>query len=151
MENGTQTYSRPHEADSAASQAEVGDRVSADGRGKGRTVMTPGHAAYEAFRKAFPTEDWGPWNSSGVTDGQGHGGWEAVARAAIGAAASGMQAQRGLDAEQPQIAPELVTLRTRLEAFASGLERHHARGGRSAVALAKLNMARMIRELLEES
>ena len=43
---------------------------------------------------------------------------------------------------------EQDALRTRLEAFADGLERHHARGGRSAVALAKQNMAREIRTAL---
>lgn len=56
-----------------------------------------------------------------------------------------------IDAEQPRAEAELAVLRMRLEAFAAGLERHHARGGRSAVALAKLNMSHMIREILEES
>jgi hypothetical protein len=48
-------------------------------------------------------------------------------------------------------AEKLAVLRARLEAFADGLERHRARGGRSAVAMAKLNMSHMIREILEES
>lgn len=48
---------------------------------------TDGQAAYEAFRKAFPLEDWGPWERIGHSlNGDEQPGWEAIAAAGAAAA-----------------------------------------------------------------
>jgi hypothetical protein len=47
---------------------------------------TPGRAAYEAFQRAFPAEDWGPWDKLGQFDGdEPRTGWENIATAATDA------------------------------------------------------------------
>lgn len=45
---------------------------------------TPGHAAYEAYRIAFPGEDWGTWALIGDSDADNHPGWEKIAQAVAG-------------------------------------------------------------------
>lgn len=46
------------------------------------TAVSPERAAYEEFRRAFPTEDWGPWELLPAEDRQG---WRRVADAGAGA------------------------------------------------------------------
>ena len=58
-------------------------------------AVTPGRAAYEAFQKAFPSEDWGPWDGIEVACDE-HAGWEAIAAAG---AATGLNELRELVAE----------------------------------------------------
>lgn len=47
------------------------------------TAVSPERAAYEAFRRAFPTEDWGPWELLPAED---RPGWRRIAEGAAGAA-----------------------------------------------------------------
>lgn len=53
------------------------------------TEVSPGQAAYEAFQRAFPSEDWGPWDGlDDIPPDEGEAaprpGWEAVALAGCG-------------------------------------------------------------------
>lgn len=60
--------------------------------------QVPEQAAYEAFRKAFPSEDWGPWDSPNVSDAESRDGWKSVAQAAIDARAAAVATPERWDA-----------------------------------------------------
>lgn len=94
------------------------------------TGPTPGHAAYETFRRLFPGEDWGPWELIGGTDEENQPGWERIAQAAVDAASvpslilkfdgklteeQVTEIRAALDrAVKPKPAPELAMLRADL-------------------------------------
>jgi hypothetical protein len=70
---------------------EILDLFERDGYPDSLTGISVGRAAYEAFQRAFPSEDWGPWESledfpAGDPCIPVCAGWEAVARAAVEAA-----------------------------------------------------------------
>lgn len=80
----------------------------------GERDLTPGQAAYEAFRLAFPNEDWGPWERLSpepmTPEDDPHAGWEAVAQAGHAAAAAG--------GPQPQTQAVAQTIDNEAAAFA---------------------------------
>jgi hypothetical protein len=53
-------------------------------------TSTPAQAAYEAFQRIFPNEDWGPW---GKLDDDDRGGWLDIASATLAAAAPEQRAK----------------------------------------------------------